>query len=307
MAVSRVKQFPPGRAGVLLPMGDKRTAALGICLYTVSRPGVLRVQRAAFRLTRRLGARGLPGPSMSWTPGLDEWEDLLRTWRKELGLFDGLAVYQRRQQSRTGLTILLTRQGTPMAVTKIRDQWVPLDVEQRALDAIRQAQVSTFRVPEALGMATLDSGLAWSAQTAVFDAPHRPAFTVPTALFDEVRDALRSVVPATSGQSAGHNDLTPWNLRVDRHGRMWLFDWEDVGPAPAGSDECYFWITSHALNRTAIPTGLTAASIEHWSRVVTARPAHSTADSKLKAAILGALDIADRVRHEQELDVEMTW
>lgn len=306
MELGRFKQFPPGRAGVLLPTASRRTAALGICMHTASRPFALRVQWATFRCTRLLGARVLPGPSKAWVPNIDGWEELLSTWRRELGPFDGLAVYQRRQQSRTGLTFLLVNRGKPVAVTKLRDDVDSLHAEQRALDAVQRACVTTFRVPAPLGAATLDNGLAWSAQTAVFDAPHRPAFAAPVALFDEIGDALNSIVDRQPGQSAAHRDLTPWNLRIDRRGQLWLFDWEDVGVAPLHADRCYFFATAHALKGTAIPADLPPAAVDHWSAVVTARRAESKADSSLRDAILSALDIARQTQQEQQIAVDVT-
>lgn len=303
MELGQFKQFPPGGAGVLLPTADRRTAALGICLHTASRPNVLRIQKFAFLLTRVFGTRVLPGRSKLWTPAVAQWEELLNTWQKEIGPFDGLAVYHRRQTSRTGLTILLVKDGVPLAVTKLRDNLEPLDLEQRALEAVRRSRVTTFRVPRALGAATVDGGLAWSAQTAVFDAPHRPALTPPASLFDEVADALSSVVDAQPTQSGAHHDLTPWNLRIDCNGKIWLFDWEDVGPAPVQADRCYFYATAHALQGTEIPADLPQAAVSHWSEVVAARRADSRADSKLRDAILEALDIARHARQKQEMTV----
>lgn len=295
------KSFPPRRGGVLLPGRSRHAAALGISLYTASHPRALFAQNAAFNLTRRLGPRVLPGSTAPWHPELDEqiWAELQDAWKRALGRFDSLAVYQRRQAHRTGLTVLLIDDTRPLAIVKVRKSSAPLAIEQEALTAVRRAGVTTFQSPEPLGLDCVGP-LSWSAQSAVFTAPHRPAFSAPAKLFDEVSAALHSVT-GTSKHPAAHNDLTPWNLRVDRCGHLWLFDWEDVAAAPLGADRAYFSVTGFALSRAAMPADLSREGLEHWRSVISVRPAGSPSDERLKVAILAALNVALKVQAEKEV------
>ena len=67
----RLKPFPPGRRGVLLPTNSPRAAAVGLAMYTASRPLVVKAQRASHHLTSHLGVRWIPTKSILWSPPWD--------------------------------------------------------------------------------------------------------------------------------------------------------------------------------------------------------------------------------------------
>ena len=296
-----VKGFPWRRRGVLVPTRDRRTASLGICMFTASKPAVIAAQVASFWLVRLAGTRVLPGGSHMWEAPFRtaDWEVLLAEWRSHIGPFDAMAIYQRRQVERSGLTLLLTRAGRGVAVVKVRPEAGPLRREQSALAAVVDARPASFRAPAPLGAGSLGDDVHWSAQSSVFERPHRPVLEPPSRLFGDVQDVLARISPAGSGEDpAAHNDLTPWNLRRDHRGDVWLYDWEDWGSATVGRDRVYFLATAAALAGGHLPPGLPAPAIAHWRAVVLARNSTSPSDKELNARILSALDQAWAERGE---------
>lgn len=305
----RMKAFPPGRRGVLLPLDDRRTAALGICLYTASKPWVVALQKAAHLLVTLAGARALPGRAELWQPPCngEEWQSLVASWHNVLGAFDGLTLYRRRQQARPGHTLLLTRQGDALALVKLRtDGADALDVEQAALAAVSRFRPRTFRAPRPLGAGGVGR-LRWSAQEAVFSAPHQPVLRTSPELFDEVAACLVDLAsPRPPGADhpedsdsdlvTAHGDLTPWNLRRDRLGQVWLYDWEDVGPAPLDSDRAYFCATARPLGGAPMPGDLPVEGVEHCRRVIRERNSSNPEDAELMRCLMEALDEADGAR-----------
>lgn len=286
-----MKAFPPGHRGVLVPMGDRRTAAAGICLYTASKPWVVLGQRAARFVIRRAGGHVLPGRVQWWSPpcSYEEWVHITRQWRDAVGAFDGLACYQRRQHTRAGLTLLLTAAGRPKAVVKLRDDGDGLAREQQALQAIQGSAPRSFHAPRALGLGVVGGAWHWSAQTAVFTRPHRPILDAPAQLFEEVSGSLGYLASSAPDQCPAHNDLTPWNLRQDSRGEVWLFDWEDCGSATQGSDRTYFAACARALGGPPMPADLPVAAIDHWRAVLTSRSVDNAADAALGRRLLRAL------------------
>lgn len=276
-------------------------------MYTASKPWVVALQNAAHLLITVGGSRALLGRTEMWQPpcGADEWPSLCAAWRDDLGPFDGLAVYRRRQQARPAQTLLLTRGGNALAVVKLRtDGADALDVEQAALAAVSRFQPRTFRAPRPLGAGDVGR-LRWSAQEAVFSAPHHPVLRAPPELFDELAAALVDLVPSlplgedhpeSSESVTAHRDLTPWNLRRDRLGQVWLYDWEDVGPAPRDSDRAYFCATARSLGGAPMPADLPVEAVEHCRRVIHERSSSNPEDAQLLRWLMEALDEADSAR-----------
>ena len=52
-----MKAFPRQESGVLLPLDDRRAAALGVTMYTACKPAVIRAQRVACTVIGLVGAR----------------------------------------------------------------------------------------------------------------------------------------------------------------------------------------------------------------------------------------------------------
>lgn len=259
-------------------------------MFTVSRPRPLLLQRVAFHLVRRLGTRVLLDAKTTWYPPYtaQEWGELNDQWLSSLGRFGAMALYQRRQLNRDGLTLMLTRDSKPLAVVKVRESPSGLDAEQAALAAIDAYRPQSFRAPRPLGSGNVGM-LYWSAQDAVFTRPHQPVFDAPTGVYADIAAALAGVFPVDAARVPAHNDLTPWNLRRDSAGRVWLFDWEDCGSALPDSDRAYFCASSNALAGRPMPDDLSADVLEHWRRVVADREADNPADAALDAAQMRAL------------------
>jgi len=296
----RVRNFPPGRTGVLVPLADRKAAALGICMYTTSNRLPYLIQKTAHAAVKLLGARIMPSRSVVFRPVSDDdvWRVLRGDLVRTVGEFDHIAAYQRHQVERTGLTMTLVRRGSPVAVVKLRAEESGLSTEQRALEAVAQARPTSFLAPLPLGAGVVDAGptpLFWSAQSAVFTRPHRPVLEASPQLFSEISDALRTHLVPRSGLEPAHNDVTPWNLRLDHENRCWLFDWEDCGLAPPDSDRAYYRACLHALRGRPLPTDLRAAGVAHWVTALEVRRDTTESDRDLTLRLLAALS-ADEPR-----------
>ncbi|MDQ6642431.1 MAG: hypothetical protein M3Y66_08055 [Actinomycetota bacterium] len=281
-----------------MPVKDRRAAASGVTLYTTSKAPVVALQKIAYWGVRLAGARLVPGSTFDASLPCDQivWERLWAAWAECLGPIDGVAMYQRRQQARSGLTLALTRGGRAQAIVKLRHQDAGLHVEQDALACLSGAEPRHFRVPRALGSGLVDE-LMWSAQSCVFSRPHSPVLDPPDALFDEVSNLLRPVVECraetrSTAWAPAHLDLTPWNLRRDHRGQVWLFDWEDVGAAPRGTDQTYFAATLQTVRPGPMPPGLSPAAIRHCRQLVASRVVDNPEDVWFRHTVTAALDRA---------------
>ncbi len=249
------------------------------------------------------GPRLLPGRDVAWDPGCSpaDWAALVEQWENALGPLTGFAAYQRRQASRTGLTLIATRNGHGVAVIKLRDHCDSLQREQSALRAAHERPPQHFQVPRALGAGSIGN-LHWAAQECVFTRPHRAALNAADRLYDEVESLVRPLIsdraPTSSSfeLSPGHGDLTPWNFRIDHHGMVWLIDWEDIGWGPADGDRTYFSVTSAALGGPSVPDDLSMGAVAHWRSVLNERAVLNPEDQSFAHAVLAQLDAADDLR-----------
>ena len=217
-------------------------------MYAASSPAILCAQWIAWGLIRTVGPWAIPG-----SRGTIELPEIVEI-TEALGLAHGglsTAATYRRRDVRSGETFVATGSAGSLMI-KIRQSAAALDLEQRMLAAAAEARPTTFSVPRPRGTGTLSDGRAWSAQEMVFTAPHRPCLQLPDGLEKELADVLGRVdglqpaeelaagQPASGELTPAHGDLSPWNLRRDHHGRLWLFDWEDAELAPVGADRAYF-------------------------------------------------------------------
>lgn len=303
-----MRSFPPGRRGVLLPLDDRRAASAGISMYTVSKRWVLFAQKLAFWFVRIFGARLLPGRTVSWSPPCSEsdWIELVAQWEGSLGQIRAFSAYQRPQSSRTGLTFVVIRENGSAVVIKLRDQPGTLMTEVKALMELGRVSTEHFQAPKAISSGQHNE-LFWTAQQCVFDQPHVPVFDVDDELFDEVSRALKPLFPKSTGgkmvkgdaiSAPAHADLTPWNLRRDRRGQVWLFDWEDVRLAPLGSDRTYFRVTSAALTGEHLTVDLPVQAIDFWKNVVQRRRVREPEDAVLSETILNLLERVKPAGHD---------
>lgn len=115
-----------------------------------------------------------------------------------------------------------------------------------------EVQMLAFRFPRAKGEVSLDG---WHARLLeLLPGFHRPyawnSDVVPEVASQASR-VLASVLPRPHGTPDHwrpiHGDLTPWNLRVDRRGRVWLIDWERSRFGPPLADIFRHAITDATL------------------------------------------------------------
>jgi len=155
-----------------------------------------------------------------------------------------VALYRRRDAVRSGATFIATGPHTDPILIKVRSTRGRLVQEQEILEKLAMLTPLSFSVPKAIGSGQLSDGRAWSAQEMVFTAPHFPCTKLKSQLLTDLSKALQLALPTPPADhpdwTPAHGDLTPWNLRRDHRGRIWLFDWEDAGYAPAGADGVYF-------------------------------------------------------------------
>ncbi len=288
-----MKSFPPGQRDVLLPVGDRAAAAVGVTMYAASRPRIVLVQRLAARAVRVAGARIVPG-GRTWVPfpyDDETWVDLVREWAQTLGPIHSVALYRRREAARAGLTLTAVRDGRALGLVKVRSEPEGLTREQAALGAAEASSPSSFRTPRALGSGSVGD-VHWSIQSAVFRRPHHPVFSPPAGLFEEIAEVAAAVVEPGDGEPA-HGDVAPWNLRRDHLGQVWLYDWEDVARLPPEADRTYLTVGAYVLAGTPIPSGLPRTAIEHWREVWRSRKQWESDGDPLHTRMLEALDLAD--------------
>jgi hypothetical protein len=238
-----------GTQNVLIPARSRRGALAGVSLFTRSRPAALAAQWALYGAVAVLGPRVVPGARVRWEPpgGPDRWRELA----DRVGPFDGLALYERPQASRTGLAAVLLRAGRPVGFLKLREAPGELDREERALSAFPDGRAEGFRVPRVLDRGET-AGWHWMVIEAMPPRPARPVRGVAVEpLLTDLQRRLKDVLPRPAEVPANwvpmHGDLTAWNLRRCGGGVPWLIDWEDAAWAPPGADLVYYEATNTAV------------------------------------------------------------
>jgi hypothetical protein len=200
-----------------------------------------------------LGTRAIPGHPVEWLPPMDGevWRALTAEWSEFVGQFDGVAVCERAQVSRRGFAALLLSDGHPIGFVKARDgdDAPPLN-EFRALTSINSAEPVSFEVPQPVAVASVH-GWHYLLTTALRPNLHRMPVEPPLRkIAAEIQSGLKTLPrPAGTPQhwEPMHGDFTPWNLRQQGDGSLFLIDWEDAGWAPPGADEVYYRAVIHVL------------------------------------------------------------
>lgn len=279
-AAERFVRFPPKWRLVLVPTAPRAATALGVSLYTASRPVPLLAQRALWAAARVAGARALPGPRETWTPPVPE-DVLTGVWAEVAGHTGhraaAFAVYERRQSTRAALTLFACA-GRRSLLVRVRASAAELALERAIADAARGNPPASFRVPAAVAGGEVE-GWHWVAYETIATRPHAPLGSPGPALFDEVSDLVERGLdrPANVPEHwrGAHGDLTAWNLRRTNLGR-WLIDWEDAGWAPPGADRVYWSVVAQTLRRRPVRPPAVDEHPEaaaHWRRIVEARAA----------------------------------
>ena len=288
-------RFPPRWRTVLVPVAPLEATTLGMSMYTASKPVPILAQRAVHALALVSRGRLIPGARTRWEVPVDGeyWRDMWRQWTATVRPpITGIAVYERAQQSRSGLTLMLCA-GRDSVLIRVRPEPLQFDLEQDVSDAADDHGPATFRVPRIVARGQAGPW-HWIAHEAMATRPHLPATRVSDQLCAEVSTVVEAVVPRPAGTPAhwrgAHGDLTPWNLR--RVGRqLWLIDWEDACWAPPGADAVYFTATRAALHGER-PTWRAeqVEAVRYWADVVAARSAER-AELRMRNRLLAALHV----------------
>jgi hypothetical protein len=294
-------RFPPGMRHVLIPTGPPAAAALGMTLYTASRPIPLLMQRALWLLARAGGTRLVPGQRETWVPPMGEstFGRLADAWFTAAGLGTApVAVYQRPQAFRAGVVCLLCA-GARSLVVRVRSDPSELEAEKRISAVATEHGELPFRIPRLLGSGEVD-GWHWAGYEVMSQRPHAPARACSDAMLRGIADLVGAVVPRPPGVPdhwrPAHGDLTPWNVRRASGDRPWVIDWEDARWAPPGADLVYFLATSAAIGDRRSAARLAALpdhreAREYWTRIVGGRQV-TEKENALTSGLLAALSDA---------------
>lgn len=270
----RHKPFPPGRGNLLIPTSTKAAALAGIAMYSPSSTRGTLAHRAVWYSVGLLGARGLPGRSVSTLPlPQTAWGELRDAWRRELGEFDDWALHRPPDSHRDGLGVLLLRRGRPVAFVKVRKggDCAALHRESAALRLVEKANPQSFRFSKALFQGSV-TGWAFAGFAPLPTDLHHPPSDPPlAAILEEIREAL-ATLPRSQATPAHwlpmHGDFTPWNLRrLRRH--LYLLDWETAGWGPPGADEVMYRSTAVVMRLESPDTYRKAApeypeAVRYW-------------------------------------------
>ncbi len=294
LAAGPFVRVPPRRRNIQVPVPSRRAALAGLALYAPCRFRTLVAHHAGWALVGVLGPRVLPSSRGTWQPPLapDHWEAVCTTWRRELGSFDAVAVYERPQASRSGVSALLLDDGHPKAFVKLRQECARLELSERVLTALAAAPSAHFHAPEPLAGGTED-GWEWLALSPMPLFPHRPPRHPPLGrIVEDLQDRLAPVLDGSGVPSHWrpmHGDLTPWNLRRVGPWALWLLDWEEVGWGPPRADEVYYAATgSVLLGSRPRAHSADAEAVRFWRRRVGSRPSGDF-DRHLNDALVGIL------------------
>jgi hypothetical protein len=289
-------RFPPKWRLVLVPEAPRTATALGVTLYTASKPAPLAAQRVLWAGARVFGGRALPGRREQWQPALSEqaFAELRTQLQAAIGRApDGFASYESPQREpTTGLTLLACA-GPDSLLVRVRPTTTELALERDLSEHAANHPARTFRVPRVAGSGAVD-GWHWIGYHAIATRPHAPVRRAPAALYDEISTLVEAVATRPRGTPdhwrGAHGDLTPWNLRRSNTG-TWLIDWEDARWAPPGTDEVYFAAIIAATRPGPVrPLELDESRREAarcWLASVAERPADS--DPRLRDRLLTLL------------------
>ena len=289
------KDFPPGWGHLMIPIHSRAAALAGLSLFTPCTGKSVWIHRAAWLATRILSHHALLGKISYWANPFPETTTKLLTDRlvKNIGVFDGIAGYQRLQPGRRGFALLLLNGSKAVGFLKLREgDSESLHREYQALTALALSKPKTFSAPSVIDFGSIQE---WHflLTTPLPSVPHRIPHAPPILqIVKEIETALSAMHrPANMNDTwrPMHGDLTPWNLRRLQDGRLTLFDWEDASWGPDGADEVLYRATEAALSgRKASPSRATEA-IEFWRTLFTERPDRTKRDIRLTTNVLRAL------------------
>lgn len=281
--------FPPPSGPLLVPTSSRRAMRAGVSLWSASRLRARVVQRAFWLLGGVLGPGLIPGRrhrTVDAIPGEVE-HDHVAAWRHWFGEFDERAIHRPSQADRTGVALLLLREGAPRGFVKVRPAW-DAGPEQRATSRLGEAE--TFTAPTVVG---LHEAGGWTSLgfAALPGRIHSPRISAPIrAISEEVSDLVQLDSPCPPGWRPMHGDMGPWNLRRMPGVGPVLFDWESVGPAPPYADVVFYVAAARAVGLSVREdVDLDEAAVAFWRDRISKRYGAGRRDDRLADAMLQAL------------------
>lgn len=173
--------------------------------------------------------------------GEERFDEILR--KLDVAGCDDIVVYQSQwlTESFSAMVIVRGRVEQFLQVRPIEDTF-----------PYPKSQPWAFRFPAVRGEVVVDG---WQGRMLEpLPSLHRPfawVDQVHPVIAEQASQVLKEVIEPPPSLPEGwrplHGDLTPWNLRVDRRGRVWLIDWERAAWGPVAGDLLRFAITSESL------------------------------------------------------------
>jgi len=281
--------FPPPSGPLLVPTSSRRAMRAGVSLWSASRLRARVVQRAFWLVGGVLGPGLVPGRRHRTVQALpaEIERDHSAVWSTWFGEFDERAIYRPSQADRTGVALLLLREGTPRGFVKVRPAW-DAGLEQRATSRLGGAE--TFTAPMVVGLH--DAG-GWTSLgfTALPGRIHSPRVSAPIrAISEEVSDLVQLDSPCPPGWRPMHGDMGPWNLRRMPGVGPVLFDWENVGPAPPYADVAFYLAAAKAVGLSVHgDVDLSEPAVTFWRNRISQRVGSGRRDALLARDMLQAL------------------
>jgi hypothetical protein len=231
------------------------TSPAALAMITLSYPVVRNVPR--FARVAAVGPLALPVTRRAWVR------------RSQFSLPSGESAWQRIRDA------LVPDQTRHLTWVFFRSQWrvsrfaaMGLDRvgSARAFIAVEPADVRTFhpsftsdvvRIPELLG--EFEAG-NWAGRR--FEVVPRLSRT-PSCAWQQIvavaedvsarlTDSLSRPPDLPAHWRPMHGDFTPWNLREDRAGRLWLLDWENAAWAPRGADLMRYAVSLRSVQLASV-------------------------------------------------------
>lgn len=263
---------------IWVPRSSRRAAASGLALYSPCAPVVVMGQRALYAAVRVLGPAVLPGRRGAWEDPVDHatWEDLLAQWADAYGSWNGVALYRRPQEGRSGFSVLLLRDGRGVGFVRVTSAAERARSEYLVLRGVHAAHPHTFRVTRPIGWGSAGEWFWVGSES----APNYPLGAVSRgSVREEVAEEISAILDDVLVRNGSipnhwrgsHGDLSPWNLRTEWRGAVRVIDWEDARFAPPGVDHLYGALTAHQTFGTPLPHSTNAEAADWVAGILKAR------------------------------------
>jgi hypothetical protein len=239
----RLWAFPRHRPQIYAPTGRSLAGAQALYSYGRNLPTAVRLgisSTLALPGVRRLVSE----PTEVELPMSEStWQSVLATGSDVVGLRNW-ALFRSSWRERRFLVFAFDARHRCTGVIHVFDR------DEATFHPNVQAEL--FRIPKIID--SRDIGRWHLRIVEPLPVRHRPHPWDPVGLHAIARDIARVLaetlarpVEASESWVPIHGDLTPWNLRVDGRGRVWLLDWEWATWGPRIADILRYAITYRSL------------------------------------------------------------